>query len=256
MLYVKEGFPEENEFVKCTVKRIYGNTVFVYIDEYDKDGVLTIAEIAPGRIRNIRDYVVENKTIVCKVLRVIPEKNHVDVSLRRVPLNTMKEKLEEIKKENFAEKVYEEIANRLKTTKDKLFERTYEDIFESYDTVHDALRSILDNEENVNLFSKLNENEKEVFKNVVLEWIKPSKVFIKKNFKLKSYAPQGIDQIKEIINKGIENTNYDNMSVCYLAAGKYQIRVTHQENKEAQKVVNNFLNFLEQNQKKYNVVME
>ena len=100
MLYTKDGFPEINEIVKCSVTKIYGNTTFVQVDEYEKEGVLTISEIAPGRIRNLRDHVTENKTIVCKVLRVDEKGKRIDVSLRRVPVPVMREKLEQIKKED------------------------------------------------------------------------------------------------------------------------------------------------------------
>ena len=99
MLYTKDGYPQINEIVLCTVKKIYGNTVFVDLNEYEKEGVLTISEIAPGRIRNLRDHVTEAKQIVCKVLRVDEKHNRIDVSLRRVPIPVMKDKLEEIKKE-------------------------------------------------------------------------------------------------------------------------------------------------------------
>ena len=70
MLYTKDGYPEVNEIVVCTVRKIYGNSTFVYLTEYEKEGVLTISEIAAGRIRNLRDHVVEDKTIICKILRV------------------------------------------------------------------------------------------------------------------------------------------------------------------------------------------
>ena len=74
MLYKKQGFPEEDELVLCTVNNVQHNSVFVDLDEYNKRGLIHISEIAPGRIRNIRDYVVEGKKIVCKILRIDQEK--------------------------------------------------------------------------------------------------------------------------------------------------------------------------------------
>ncbi len=253
MLYLKEGFPEVNEIVKCTVKRIYGNTVFVHLDEYDKEGVLTISEIAPGRIRNIRDYVVENKVIVCKVIRVIPSKNHIDVSLRRVPLMVKKEKLEEIKREEFAEKIYEEIAKRLNTDKEKLFERTYEPIFEEYSTVFDALQDVVKNEEKIEMFTNLSKKEKEVFLEVLKAKIKPKEVTFKENIKVISYEEDGIKKIKKIFEDAIKEANYEKIEVVYLAAGKYSITVTHNTEKEADKIINKVVNFITNNSKKYKV---
>ena len=68
MFYKKQGIPEENEIVICTVKKILPHGVFVSIDEYkDKEGLIHISEISPGRVRNIRDFVEEGKKIVCKI---------------------------------------------------------------------------------------------------------------------------------------------------------------------------------------------
>jgi len=96
------GYPEEGELVLCTVKDIMKAIIFVNLDEYNKTGVVTTAEIAPGRIRNIRDYVTVNKKIVCKVMRVNREKGNIDLSLRRVSQKDTREVLEEYKKEKDA----------------------------------------------------------------------------------------------------------------------------------------------------------
>ena len=87
---------EVGDIVLCTVDKIVGTTVFVKI-EGDGEGSIVVSEIAPGRIRNLRDYVVPKKKIVCKVLR-ISEKN-VELSLRRVSLKEKKERMEQLKQE-------------------------------------------------------------------------------------------------------------------------------------------------------------
>ena len=85
MFYKKKGMPEQGEIVLCSVKKILHHSVFVYIEEYQGlEGMVHIAEIAPGRIRNIDDYVKEGKRIVCKVLNIDQKKGHIDLSLRRV----------------------------------------------------------------------------------------------------------------------------------------------------------------------------
>ena len=93
---------ESGDIVLCTVDRIVGTTVFVHI-EGDGEGSIVFSEIAPGRIRNIRDYVFPKKRIVCKVLRVSGDR--VDLSLRRVTLKEQKE----IKEKGKLEKSYESI---------------------------------------------------------------------------------------------------------------------------------------------------
>jgi translation initiation factor 2 alpha subunit (eIF-2alpha) len=51
------------EIVMCTVDRIVGTIVFVKIDG-NGEGSIILSEIAPGRIRNLRDNVVPKKRIV------------------------------------------------------------------------------------------------------------------------------------------------------------------------------------------------
>ena len=95
MVYKKSEIPEENEIVICTVKKILPHSVFLTLDEYDKkEAMLHISEVAPGRIRNMRDFVLEGKVIVCKILRIHKDKEHIDVSLRRVSLAQRKKKEE------------------------------------------------------------------------------------------------------------------------------------------------------------------
>ena len=61
MLYKRDGFPEEDEVVLCNVTQIFHNSVFVDILDYRLQGMVHISEIAPGRIRNMRDYVDVNR---------------------------------------------------------------------------------------------------------------------------------------------------------------------------------------------------
>src|SRR3989344_1878368 len=61
MFYKKTKSPEIGDIVICTVKKVLPHSVFVDLDEYGKEAMIHISEIAPGRIRNIRDYVKEKK---------------------------------------------------------------------------------------------------------------------------------------------------------------------------------------------------
>ena len=253
MLYTKDGFPDVNEIVKCTVTKIYGNTTFVTLDEYEKEGVLTISEIAPGRIRNLRDHVVENKVIVCKVLRVDEKQNRIDVSLRRVPVPVMREKLETIKKEEYSERIYVDVAKQIQCSKDELFEKTYEPIFENYETVFEALYEIMLDNKKIDMFSNLNDREKEIFIEIINLRIKPEEVTFRKKFKLSSDASEGVDLIKNSIENSLAEINYNRVEVVYLAAGEFAITIKHDEMKLAAKFFDKFKLALESRCKKNNM---
>ena len=124
----KTGYPEEGELVLCTVTKVHSHSVFVVLEEYDKSGMVHISEISPGRIRNIRDFVVEGKVIICKVLRIDKEKGHIDLSLRRVSESQKRMKADSIKQQQIAEKMIEFVAKELKVDSGKLVNEINEKI--------------------------------------------------------------------------------------------------------------------------------
>src|SRR3989344_570630 len=122
MFYKKKGKPEVGDTVICTVNKILYHSVFVSIDDYENlEGMIHISEIAPGRIRNLRDYVVEGKKIVCSVLNINPQGN-IDLSLRRVNTAQMVNKLKDYKQEEKAEKLLEQIGKEFKMNISKVYD--------------------------------------------------------------------------------------------------------------------------------------
>src|SRR3989338_8555171 len=94
--------------------------------------MIHISEIAPGRIRNIRDFVMEGKSVICKVLRVNTERGHVDLSLRRVSESQKRNKINELKKEKLAEKLIEVVAENLSLDAKKLYATISEKVKEHF----------------------------------------------------------------------------------------------------------------------------
>ncbi len=231
MLMHRTGFPEENEIVLCTVNNIQHHSVFAKLDEYGRVGLIHISEVSPGRIRNIRDYVVEGKKVVCKVLRVDTDKGHIDLSLRRVNESQKKTKISEIKQEQKAEKILEFVCKELKLDikkihselvskikQDNLYQ-CFEDIsFDKYDLVKAGMDSKF-----VESLTKL-----------VKERIKPPEVEIEGEFKLSSYDSNGVDIIKAGIKKAQIK---DNISIKYEGGGRYSLSIKSSDYKEAEKLL-------------------
>src|SRR3989338_5378317 len=103
---------EIGDLVLCTVEKIEGTTVFVKINvglgAKEIEGSISFSEIAPGRIRNIRDYVFPKKRIVCKILRITP-KGNIELSLRRVTQKETKETTERYSQENSYVKIIKSV---------------------------------------------------------------------------------------------------------------------------------------------------
>ncbi len=247
MLLKKQGLPEEDELVLCTVSKIHFHSVFVNLNEYNKSAMIHISEIAPGRIRNIRDFVVEGKVIVCKVLRVDRERGHIDLSLRRVNDSQKRLKLEEVKKQQKVEKIVEQVAKQLKLNNEQLLNEISEVVLKKYGTVHDAFESIVKGEgslEDIGIDKKYIKELEESIKTR----IKPEEVIIKGKFVLKSYEPDGIEVVKTALKKAMIVGN-KNTSLVYIGAGSYKLTIKAEEYKEAETVLKHMTDVVTKNMK-------
>ena len=234
MLLKKQGFPEEDEIVMCTVKDIHFHSVFAKLDEYDRIGLIHISEVSPGRIRNIRDFVVEGKKVVCKILRVDKEKGHIDLSLRRVTESQKRAKVNEVKQEQKAEKIVEITAKSLNLSLNDAYNKIAEKVMQKYHTLYPCFETVVKDEE---LLLKLGVPEslaKPLTEAIKLR-IKEAEVQIGGELKLTSYAPDGIEIIKKAIKK-VESASKD-ITAIYEGAGKYRLLVKAPDYKAAEKIL-------------------
>ncbi len=224
---------EEGDVVLCTVDRIVGTTVFVkmHVSGGDREGSIVTSEIAAGRIRNLRDYVVPKKKIVCKILRI--SGNHIDLSLRRVTQKEQKEVMEEYK----LEKSY---ASILKTI---LKEKTDE-----------AIKKITEEERLYDFFENAKEDSKKLEKLVgkenskkILEIINSQKqknFIVKREISLRTTKPNGVETVKSILGKA------EGVEVKYISAGRYSLKSEAGDIKTADTVLKNILSEIEKAAKK------
>ena len=235
-----KNFPEEGELVLCTVQKILGTTVFVRLDDFNLTGVIATSEIAPGRIHNIRDYVVINKKIVCKILRVDREKENIDLSLRRVSRKDQKEMLEKYSREKAASAIIEMIA---KDKKDEIIS----EIKKEYKFLHDFLQDLQGNSEIAGKFG-LGEYKEKLLE-IIKEKIKTKKIKVKAKISLSSIASNGAALIKEALDvPGAE--------IIYISAPIYTITVESSNYKDANKKIAEIMQKIAENSKNKNVKFE
>jgi len=226
---------EEGQIVLCTVEKIIGTTVFVRIQE-DGEGTIVTSEIAPGRIRNLRDYVVPGKKIVCKILTI--KDNRIHLSLRRVKQNEKKELLNKIEKE----KNYRAI---LKIVLGAETERIIERITNEYPLL-DFFEDIRKNPKLLGGYMKKKEAEKII---KILESKKEKPKELKQAIKLSNKSPEGISIVKNIIKNSCKGSK---CNVKYIAAGRYSIRIQGSDFKEIKSEINKVLESIENQAKKEN----
>lgn len=195
---------EQDDIVLCTVDRIVGTTVFVKINSTGQEGSIVFSEVAPGRIRNIRNHVVPKKTIVCKILKI--SNGHIQLSLRRVKEKEKKEAIEQHK----LEKSYRAI---LKSILKEKTPETIEKIKEE-STLYEFLEEAKENPKKLEKLVGKEKSEKII---EILKTQKKKTITINKKINLSSSDPQGIEKIKEILQEK------DGEKIRYLAAGKYSL---------------------------------
>ena len=226
---------EEGQIVLCTVEKVIGTTVFVKIQD-NGEGTITTSEIAPGRIRNLRDYVVPGKKIVCKILKI--DENRIQLSLRRVKQNEKKELLDKIKKEKNYKAIIKTIAGdeSIEIIKKINSDYSHLDFFEEIKQKPDLLKKYF-NKAQAEKLLKILESKKE----------KPKE--IKQILKLSSKSSNGILTIKNIINKACEGSKCD---VSYIAAGKYSLKIQGKDFKEIKSEIHKVTESIENQAKKEN----
>lgn len=228
---------EEYQNVLCTVTKIEGTTVFVKLDS-GEDGTIVVSEIAPGRIRNLRDYVVPGKKIVCKILSI--EHNNLHLSLRRVSEKERKEVMEKFEQEksslSILKSVVKEKAESIaKSIKDNEKIGVY-DFLQNCKVAPEKLQKYLKQEEATRVCQIISER-------------KDKQIEVKKEFDLSNSQHSGLVAIKKILLPYKDK-------ISYLAAGRFIIKIKAQDYKKANQDVQKILQDIESQAKKENCKFE
>ncbi|MBW2969517.1 S1 RNA-binding domain-containing protein [Candidatus Woesearchaeota archaeon] len=251
MLLKKTGFPEDEELVLCTVTGINPHSVFCTLDEYGgRTGMIHISEIAPGRIRNIREYVQEGKKIVCKVLQTNKEKGHIDLSLRRVNETQKRNKLNQIKQEQLSEKIVEQAAKQTGQSVLTLYNKLAEKLMPQYGTLFAAFEQVTHDE--LNLETAVDKKTATLLTESIKTRIKPPEVIIDGDLKLSSYAPNGLQEVKD----ALEIATKAGLEVRYLGAGTYHLEYKAEDFKEAEKKIKTTIEEIQEFGEKHDMTVE
>jgi len=240
MLLNKKGFPEESELVLCKVTKVSYNSVFVNLEEYIKHGMIHISEVSPGRIRNLNDYVKVGKMVVCKVLRVNQEKGHIDLSLRRVNENQKRRKNNQIKFEQKAEKIIQDAAKELKIDVKNFYEKVSRVPIQENGFVYPIFETVIENANDLKSLA-LDKKETEVLLNLIKQRIKPKQVEIIGDIEISSYAENGVEIVRKAL-KCITDADKERVSVKYLGASKFRLKIVAHDYEIAESLLETGLN--------------
>jgi translation initiation factor 2 subunit 1 len=220
-------FPEEGELVVGTVREVQNFGAFVTLEEYPgKEGFIHIREVAAGWVKRIRDHVREQARVVCKVLGVDEKKGHVDLSLKSVNDHQKRETIQAWKNEQKADKFIEILAEREKTTVDKVMQAYGRKLIETFGSLYQA-------------FTEAAEYGEAAFEQegIKAPWVKGFVAFAKENIQqtfvdiagyvdIQSAAPDGVKHVAKAL-KAAEKSEFEDVQieVAYMGAPHYRVTV-------------------------------
>jgi translation initiation factor 2 alpha subunit (eIF-2alpha) len=227
----------EGDVVLCTVDKVENTICFVHLPDGTK-GTIISSEIAPGRIKFMRAYVVPNKKIVCKVLKISGD--NIALSLRRVNPKEKKQVMQEFK---------QELANKaaLKQILGEDYQKTKEKILEKYSELILFIETAREDETVIETLipKKYHEQIKKITEK------KKRQVEIRYTVTVKSLREDGVTRIKELFD--IKN---DKIKITYISAGQFKIKYTASEFKEGKQELYKKFEELEKKAKELEIEFE
>ncbi|MBT6689936.1 hypothetical protein HN903_04815 [archaeon] len=224
---------EEGDIIPCKVKEVTNTITFVEMPN-GQEGTIISSEIAAGRIKLMRQYVVPNKQVVCKVLRI--EGDHAHLSLRRVTSKEKKEVMQKTKQTQAISVAFKQILKEKEKDVNEKILNDFKDLSEfavSVRTKPELLQKYIPKENQKAIEKIINKKRKNEQ--------------LRQKIKIKCLENNGIERIRKIFN--LKN---DNLKVTYISAGKFSLRLTVEDFKTGKKDMAEILEELEKRAKENN----
>ncbi|UCD96357.1 MAG: translation initiation factor IF-2 subunit alpha [Candidatus Bathyarchaeota archaeon] len=210
----KSEWPEKGELVLATVDKVTNYGAYVTLEEYaSKEGFLHRGEISTSWIRNIRHHVREGQKLVLRVLRVNPEKRHIDLSRKRVNRRERIEKIQAFKHERKAETFLHHVAEVLKKPIDEILEKAVVPMEETYGSIYEGLEEASRRGSEVLAKIGVPTDLAEALTEIAKERIQPSQVEVRGTLNLVSGTSDGVNVIRDALKAAQDTPLADGESI-------------------------------------------
>ncbi len=220
---------EEGDIILCKVAKVT-NTMTSVTMPNGKEGIIISPEIAAGRIKFMRQYVVPNKQIVCKILKI--ENGNVNLSLRRVSSKEKKEVFQKFKQTQAINIAFKQILGD--------DEKFLEKILEKFESLLDFTIKAKSNPKLLQQY--IPERKQEAIAKIINK--KGHSVQLRQNIKIECLESDGITRIKKVFE--LKNKN---AKVIYISAGILSLKLEAENFKEGKKEMLNILEELKKRAK-------
>ena len=259
MVKNKTPFPKEGQFLVGRVVAIESQYIYVDLPDFNglpseecARGMIHISEVSSRWVRNIRRVVRINQKLVLRVIKVIPDKSQIDLSLRRVNSAQKDIVQKEYKYANKFENLLQFLTEveGIDLTLDDAYELIGWPIKDNFNFYQEAVEAL--KEEGETLIGELDnvtEEVKEAFLKIIDENVEVSTVTIRGKLKLINTNEDGIDQIKSSLSEVltvVENPKETRkLEMSYLGAPFYRLEVISKDYIDAESILSDALEVLE-----------
>ncbi|WP_340100257.1 translation initiation factor IF-2 subunit alpha [Salinibaculum salinum] len=230
------GWPEPGELVVGRVDEIEDFGVFVDLLEYeDKRGLCHISEVASGWIKNVRDHVNVDQRVVAKVLDIDESAQQIDLSLKDVNDHQRKDKIQEWKNEQKAEK-WMTIAFG-EDMDDEQYASIANELLADFGSMYDGFEQAAIHGTEALDETDLEEDEIEAIVETARDNVSVPYVNVTGYVDLECPSSDGVDIIKEALQAAEGNGEVPEeveLEVTYVGSPEYRIRVQAPDYKTAE----------------------
>ncbi len=220
----------------ATVRSIRNFGAFVTLDEYgNRDAFIHLSEVATGWVKYIRDYIREGQKIVARVIHIDPEKNQVDLSLKRINDHQRREKLQSWKNEQRAEKLMGLVAKALKIEMEAAYQEFGERLVEKYGSLFKAFEIAAADPKALQR-DGFRGAWVSAFQRIAHENITPPRVSVTGILEVSSHAPDGVEHVRAALQEA-ERVDPKAIVVQYVGAPRYRVVVEGTQYRQAEELL-------------------
>ena len=240
----ERGMPEPGEIVICTVREVTSHGVYVNLDQYSGlNGFLHVSEISTGWVRNIDRFAKVSQKLVLKVVRANRQRQEIDLSLRQVTNEERRAKVIEWKREERALAIMNAVKNKL-SLDDATLVADIAKLEEEFGTLYAALEIAAKKGEKGIASAELPALVAKAVTEVASEKIVPPRYEVGALVEVSSRSANGIDEVKKTLLAATGSSTAE-VKITYAGAPKYRVRVTADDYKQAEKVMDSVLEKIE-----------
>lgn len=225
--------PAKDEFVVCTVEKIYDYGVEIKLEEYpNQKGFIPLGQVAARWVKNIRNFVKIGQIRVAKVIYINYEKEQINCSFAMVQKQMEEAKLSEWRQTKRVQQLLSIVAQDVKQNIDDVWDKITTPILNKYDSVYEAFQEI--KRYGKDYITEIPKEYQDALFNVIDKNITISDKIISEQVKIETTKENGLELIKEGFKK-ITSDKGINTHISYIGNGTYLIKCEAKEYKMIEK---------------------